>query len=52
MFKLSLQELIALDMVLKNTTVKELLEAAALSFANTDSDNETICIKAVDTFLR
>ena len=55
MFKISLNELMALTLVLDEITVADLIEAAAETFShNVDvrsKEKESTCIKALETFL-
>ena len=56
MFKNSLNELMAWTLVLEDITVADLIEAAAETFNSRNEDkrakeNETTCIKALETFL-
>ena len=54
-FKISLNELMALTLVLDEITVADLIEAAAETFShNVDvrsKEKESTCIKALETFL-
>ncbi len=55
MFKISLNELMALTLVLDDVTVADLIEAAAETFHQKETsrakENEDTCIKALETFL-
>lgn len=55
MFKISLNELMALTLVLDDVTVADLIEAAAETFSKRDSERakekENTCVKALETFL-
>lgn len=56
MFKISLNELIALQMILEDVTVADLLSAASESFSKRSDvrakEIADTCIKALETFLR
>ena len=55
MFKISLNEIMALSLVLEYSTVEDLLKAAADTFHEENNDRskeqEDACIKALETFL-
>ena len=55
MFKISLNEVMALSLVLEYSSVEDLLKAAADSFHTEDNprakEQEDACIKALETFL-
>ena len=55
MFKISLNEIMALSLVLEYSTVEDLLKAAADTFHEENNDRskeqEDACVKALETFL-
>ena len=56
MSNVSLDEMVALKLVLSNVTVKDLIQSAMKGFAESDEvrqqDNANICSQAINTFLR
>ena len=56
MSNVSLDEMVALKLVLSNVSVKDLIQSAMKGFAESDEtrqqDNANICSQAINTFLR
>ena len=56
MSNVSLDEMVALKLVLSNVSVKDLIQSAMKGFAESDEvrqqDNVNICSQAINTFLR
>lgn len=56
MSNVSLDEMVALKLVLSNVSVKDLIQSAMKGFAESDEvrqqDNANLCSQAINTFLR